>query len=369
MTAAAPRPAPRFADLVDTSDPRVREAIGLAPVVDGHNDLAWEVRTKGDGSVDGLGHDPHGLFHTDLPRLRRGGVGAQFWSVYVPVSEQGADAVRMTLEQIDVVHRLVARYPEDLVLARTGDDVRAAWASGRIASLLGAEGGHSLGDDSPAVLRMFARLGVRYLTLTHNTNTSWADSATDDPAHGGLTDTGRAIVAELNRIGVLVDLSHVAPATMHDALDVTTAPVIFSHSSARGVADHPRNVPDEVLARVTTNGGVVMVAFVPSFLSEEYAAWRDGDRHGDPPTVTIDDVVRHVEHARDVAGIDHLGLGADYDGFMGFPPDLADVTSYPRVLQALAARGWSADDLSKLTGRNVLRVLDDTSEAAAAAAS
>ena len=361
--------APTFADLVDTTHPAVRDAVALAPVIDGHNDLPWEIRANGEFSVEGLGPDaPHGQFQTDLPRLRRGGVGAQFWSVYIPVEEQGSDAVRATLTQIDVVYRLLARYPDDVMLARTGDDVRRAWASGRVASLLGAEGGHCLGDDSLAVLRMFARLGVRYLTLTHNTNTSWADSATDEPAHDGLTDTGRTIVAEMNRWGVLVDLSHVSAKTMHDALNATTAPVIFSHSSARAVTDHPRNVPDDVLARVTTNGGVVMIAFVPMFVSGEYAAWWDGDRKDDPPPITVDDVVRHIEHARDVAGVDHIGLGSDCDGFATFPPGLEDVSGYPRILEALAERGWSATDLAKLTGRNVLRVLDDTSPAATAAA-
>ena len=366
--AAADTPASTFADLVDTTDSTVRDAIALAPVVDGHNDLPWEIRENGEFSVEGLGSDnPHGKFQTDVPRLRRGGVGAQFWSVHVPVREQGDAAVRSALVQIDVVYRLLARYPADLLVARTGDDVRTAWASGRIASLVGAEGGHCLGDNPLPVLRMFARLGVRYLTLTHNTNTLWADSATDEPAHDGLTDTGRAVVAEMNRLGVLVDLSHVSPTTMHDALDVTTAPVIFSHSSARGVTDHPRNVPDDVLPRVTTNGGVVMIAFVPSFLSADYAAWREGDRHGDPPPVTVDDLVRHVEHARDLVGIDHIGLGGDYDGFPAFPPGLHDVSGYPRLLEALAARGWNAADLSKLTGRNVLRVIDETSPAASAA--
>lgn len=340
VTTPSGAPARTFADQLETTESAVREAIARAPVTDGHNDLPWAIRENDADDLTGLGTDrPHGRFQTDVPRLRRGGVGAQFWSVYVPVREQGDEAVRTTLEQIDRVHRLIAQYPDDLVFARTGDDVRAAWSSGRIASLLGAEGGHSLGDDSMGVLRMFARLGVRYLTLTHNSNTSWADSATDDPAHGGLTDTGRAIVAEMNRLGVLVDLSHVAATTMRHALDATTVPVIFSHSSTRAVNDHPRNVPDDVLTRLSTNGGVIMIAFVAQFISAEYQAWRTAGRHGDPPPVTVDDVVQHIEHAREVAGIDHVGLGGDYDGAPAFPESMGDVAGYPRVLEALADRG------------------------------
>lgn len=341
--------------------PTVAEALALAPVIDGHNDLPWRAREDAADrySVEGLGTDaPHGRYDTDIPRLRAGGVGAQFWSVYTPIEVTGGDAVQYTLEQIDYVHRLVERYPDDLVLARTGDDVRAAVAEGRIASLLGAEGGHSIAD-SLAVLREFARLGVRYMTLTHNANTSWADSATDEPAHGGLTDFGREIVREMNRVGMLVDLSHVSADTMRDALDTTTAPVIFSHSSCRAVCGHPRNVPDDVLGRLSANGGVVMIAFPPPFLTQEYADWFIGGQTGPRPPVTVDDVVRHIEHARGVAGVDHIGLGGDYDGFDDFPDGLRDVTSYPVVLTRLAERGWSAADLSKLTGGNLLRVLDE----------
>ncbi|QMW68583.1 membrane dipeptidase [Mumia sp. ZJ1417] len=339
----------------------VREALGRALVFDGHNDLAWESRTAASYATDGLGtRDPHGRFQTDVPRLRRGGVGAQFWSVYVPTDLDGADAVEATLEQIDFVHRLVEDYPEDFALARTGDDVRAAWAAGKIASLLGAEGGHSI-DGSLAVLRTFARLGVAYMTLTHNDNTPWADSATDEPVHGGLTDVGRDVVREMNRLGMLVDLSHVAPATMHDALDVTTAPVVFSHSGCRAVTEHPRNVPDEVLVRLRDNGGVLMVAFVPSFLSEEWAAWRHDGETGPEPVVGVDAVVAHLEHARDVMGVEHVGLGGDYDGFAVFPAGIEDVSGYPRILEALAARGWSADEIAAVAGGNALRVLDAVS--------
>lgn len=342
------------------SHPAVREALSIAPVVDGHNDLAWQARDRVDYSVEGLDADCSATFHTDLPRLRRGGQGGQFWSVYAPTDRKGADAVHYTLEQIDFVHRMIARYPDDLAFAWSGDDVRRAWEQGRIASLLGAEGGHSI-NGSLAVLRGFARLGVRYMTLTHNDNTAWADSATDEPVHGGLTDFGREVVREMNRVGMLVDLSHVAASTMRDALDVTSAPVIFSHSGCRAVTDHPRNVPDDVLERVPGNGGVLMVTYVPGFVNADFAAWRDAGEHGTPPEVTVGEVVAHVEHARDVVGIDHLGLGGDYDGYQWFPTAMGDVTGHAVLLDALAERGWSARDLAQLAGANILRVLDETS--------
>lgn len=335
------------------------EALSLAPLVDGHNDLAWEARDQVAYSVDGLDRDRSDVFQTDIPRLRHGGVGAQFWSVYAPCEQQGADAVTYTLEQIDFVHRLIARYPESLSYAWSGDDVRRAWRAGRIASLLGAEGGHSI-DGSLAVLRDFARLGVRYMTLTHNDNTPWADSATDDPVHGGLTDFGREVVAEMNRLGMLVDLSHVAATTMRDALDVSTSPVIFSHSSCRAVTDHPRNVPDDVLERLAGNGGVIMVAYVPYFVNQDSADWSLGDRSGPAPRTTVDDVVAHVEHAREVAGVDHIGLGSDYDGVAAFPDGMGDVTGHAVLIDRLAERGWSSLDLAKLMGDNILRVLDAT---------
>lgn len=333
---------------------------GSFPVIDGHNDLPWAAREATGYSLEGLdGSARPAGFQTDIRALRAGGVRGQFWSVFVPVELTGGEAVAATLEQIDFVHRLIARYPDDLALARTAEDVRRAWASGRIASLLGAEGGHSIGG-SLAVLRSFARLGVRYMTLTHNDNTEWADSATDTPVHGGLTDTGREIVAEMNRVGMIVDLSHVAETTMNDALDVTDAPVIFSHSSCRALCSHPRNVPDSVLGRLADNGGVVMVAFVPPFLRNDYAQWQDDGRKGAKPTVTLSDVVDHLEHAREVAGVDHIGLGGDYDGFDDFPVGMADVTSYSPLRQALIERRWSNDDLDRLAGLNVLRVIGDT---------
>ena len=348
---------------VHVGQPAAIEALGLAPLVDGHNDLAWEARDQRAYSVDGLDGDMAGVYQTDIPRLRAGGVGAQFWSVFAPCEQRGADAVTYTLEQIDFIHRLIARYPDELSYAWSGDDVRRAWRAGRIASLLGAEGGHSI-NGSLAVLRDFARLGVRYMTLTHNDNTPWADSATDDPAHGGLTDFGREVVAEMNRLGMLVDISHVAATTMHHALDVSTSPVIFSHSSCRAVTDHPRNAPDDVLERLAGNGGVIMVAYVPHFVNQESAVWSETDRSTPAPRTTVDDVVAHVEHAREVAGVDHIGLGSDYDGVALFPDAMGDVTGHAVLLDRLAERGWSSADLAKLMGDNILRVLDATADGA-----
>ncbi len=352
------------------------------PVVDGHNDLLWTLRAICGYDFDAVdvSQRQDGRIHTDLPRLREGGVGAQFWSVYVP-SSLGDLAVAATLEQVDAAHVMVERYADRLALATTADEVEAAWASGRIASLIGAEGGHQIGG-SLAVLRMFHRLGVRYLTLTHNENTFWADSATDEPVLGGLSEFGGEVVAEMNRIGMMVDLSHVSSAVMRQAIEISTAPVIFSHSSAQAVCDHPRNVPDDVLKRMAAGGGVCMVTFVPRFvtpavrewtLEAEAAAAEAGidpkdlallepfiarrETEQPPPSSTLADVVAHVEHVREVAGVDHVGLGGDYDGVGWLPEGLEDVTGYPRLLAALADRHWSADDLAKLTCRNVLRTL------------
>ncbi|WEO75905.1 dipeptidase [Cryobacterium sp. SO2] len=335
----------------------VAAALDLAPIIDGHNDWAWECRENREYSVEGL--DGALATDTDIDRLRAGRVGGQFWSVYVEDTLTGSDAVQGTLEQIDWVYRLAARYPETFVIARSAADVEAARASGRIASLLGAEGAHSL-NDSPAVLRMLARLGVRYLTLTHVHNTSWADSGTDEPVHGGLSPRGVEYIQELNRLGMLVDLSHVSPATAHAALDVTTAPVIFSHSSCHAVTAHPRNVPDEVLRRLADNDGVLMVTFVPQFVSAEYAVWFGGDKTTAAPRVTLAQVADHIEHARAVAGIRHIGLGGDFDGTDEFPDQLEGVDGYPALLLELAGRGWSAADLAALAGANVLRVLRAT---------
>jgi membrane dipeptidase len=366
-----------------TTADRVADLLRSQPVIDGHNDLLWEARQRVGYDFDRLDVAGDCPTHTDLPRLRRGGVGGQFWSVFVPASLAGDDAVSATLEQVDAGHQLVARYAGELAFARTPEEVERAWGSGRIASMLGAEGGHSI-NSSLATLRMLHVLGVRYMTLTHNSNVPWADSATDEPAAGGLTRFGVEVVREMNRIGMLVDLSHVSPDTMRDALTATEVPVIFSHSSARAVCDSPRNVPDDVLERLRANNGVCMVTFVPMFVNPDAAAWRaeltataaargitpanadeysaftDDWRAKNPtPKATLEDVVRHVEHVREVAGVDHVGLGGDYDGTSTLPEGLEDVSGYPRLLSALADRGWSDADLGKLTSSNVLRVWRD----------
>jgi len=389
------------ADRPDPAD-LVEQALSRTPVFDAHNDLPTALRARSGYSVEGLDEVRPDL-QTDLPRLRAGGVGAQFWSVHAPSHLPEPEAVVSTLEQIDAVYRLVAHYPQDLRVAYTAADVECAFADGRIASLLGVEGGHSLAG-SPGVLRAFARLGVRYLALTHNDNTAWADSATDEPGVGGLDDTGRAIVA----------LSHTAESTQRDALAVTTAPVLFSHSSSRAVNDHPRNVSDPVLELLRANGGVIQLTFVPALVSaaaHEWAQdlraererlelptgscpWPRAPRPGEDPAlvakkyaaacaepsddrlqrwlaahprpeVTTVQVADHVDHAREAAGVDHIGLGGDYDGADHQPTGLADVSGYPVLLRELASRGWSRSDLEALTGRNVLRVLRDAEEHAA----
>jgi membrane dipeptidase len=353
-------------------------------VLDGHNDLPWALREQfaGDlGRVDLAAGVPE--LQTDLPRLRAGAVGAQFWSVYVPHSLAGPAAVATVLEQVDLVHRLAARYPGDLEIALDAADVRRIMASGRIASLLGAEGGHAI-DSSLGVLRMLQAIGVRYLTLTHNANVGWADSGTDRPDAGGLSDFGREVVRELQRVGMLVDLSHTSAGTMRDTLAVATEPVIFSHSSAYALCRHPRNVPDDVLRTLAGNGGVCMVTFVPAFVSQECADWRQGlvaeagrrgldERNIDAvdsiaaewaaahpaPRARLSQVADHVEHVREVAGIGHVGLGGDYDGTRDLPDGLADVSCYPALLAELRGRGWSDGDCAALAHGNILRVLAD----------
>ncbi|WP_251093671.1 dipeptidase [Streptomyces sp. Caat 7-52] len=352
------------------------------PVVDGHNDLPWALRKHAGYDLDALdiAGDQHEHLHTDLPRLREGGVGAQYWSVYVP-SEQ-PEPVAATLEQIDCVRRLLARYPAQLAPALTAADMEAARRDGRIASLMGAEGGHSIAN-SLGTLRGLYALGVRYMTLTHNSNVDWADSATDEPNVGGLSAFGREVVREMNRLGMLVDLSHVAATTMRDALDAASAPVIFSHSSARAVCDHPRNIPDDVLERLPANGGVAMVTFVPKFVLQAAVEWTaaadenmraHGLHHLDTspeamkihrafeertprPVATVSTVADHLDHMREAAGIDHLGIGGDYDGTAFTPDGLDDVSGYPNLLAELLDRGWSKADLAKLTWRNAVRVL------------
>ena len=367
-----------------------RALLRRSPLVDGHNDLAWALREA--GSQDLAGTDlagPVGFTHTDLPRLAEGGVGAQFWSVYVPVSLAGEAAVAVTLEQIDFVHRMAGRYPDRLELALTAADVERIFAAGRVASLIGAEGGHSIAC-SLGALRALYRLGVRYLTLTHNANVPWADSATDEPAAGGLTTFGRQVVAEMQRLGMLVDLSHTAPPTMRDAFDAAQAPVIYSHSSARALCDHPRNVPDEMLARLPGNNGVCMVTFVPAFVSQQCREWHLGldaemKRRGlDPwdqasraareeyarrnpaPRATLAQVADHIEHVREVAGVDHVGIGGDFDGTEDLPDGLADVSCYPALIAELLERGWSEQDCARLAGGNVLRVMREAESAAGA---
>jgi membrane dipeptidase len=372
---------------------RARTLLKSTPLVDGHNDLPWALREMPgvDASrSDGFGIDltqTQSQLHTDIPRLRAGRLGMQFWSVFVPCRLVGDAAVAAVVQQCELVHSLAAKYSEHLQIAGTPQEARAAFEAGRIASMLGAEGGHSI-NSSLGVLRALHRLGVRYMTLTHNENVPWADSATDEPVVGGLSDFGREVVAEMNRIGMLVDLSHVAPTTMRDALDCATAPVIFSHSSCRAITDHPRNVPDDVLSRLPANGGVCMLTFVPSFVSNSLigydqalkdamaaagADYRDLEQRttfedawsGPPkPSVGLDEVVAHVEHAREVAGVDHIGIGGDYDGVRELPVGLEDVGCYPVLFAALLERGWSEQDCAKLAGENVLRAWSAAEEVA-----
>ncbi len=369
---------------------RARALLDQDPVLDGHNDLPWALREHDayDLARLDIAQDQAQHLHTDLARLRAGGVGGQFWSVYVKTGLQGDRAVAATLEQIDCVLRLAARHPDHLELAGTAEQVRAAMDRGRIASLMGAEGGHCIAS-SLATLRSLHALGVRYLTLTHNDNVPWADSATDEPAAHGLTRFGEEVVREMNRLGMLVDLSHVSADTMRHALRVTRAPVLFSHSSSRAVCDHPRNIPDDVLAELPANGGVAMATFVPSFISQPVREWfhryeaelAARGPAGDPdaerrfraeyeaahprPAVTAATVADHLEHMREVAGIDHLGIGGDYDGVQTTPDDMPDVAGYPRLFAELLDRGWSDEDLAKLAHRNVIRVLGAAERAAA----
>ncbi|MFF2509191.1 dipeptidase [Streptomyces sp. NPDC058067] len=363
---------------------RARAVLADFPVVDGHNDLPWALREQVAYDIDArdIAVDQSAHLHTDLARLRAGGVGAQFWSVYVRSDMAGDVAVSATLEQIDCVQQLIERYPDTLRRALTAADMETARAEGRIASLMGAEGGHSI-NNSLATLRALHALGVRYMTLTHNDNIAWADSATDDPGVGGLSPFGHEVVREMNRTGMLVDLSHVAATTMRAALDTSVAPVIFSHSSSRAVCDHPRNVPDDVLERLSANGGVAMATFVPKFVLQAAVDWTaaaddnlraHGLHHLDTspeamklhrafeeahprPVATVSTVADHLDHMREVAGIDHVGIGGDYDGTAFLPEGLGDVSGYPNLIAELVDRGWSDADLAKLTWCNAVRVL------------
>ena len=360
-----------------------REILKSSPLVDGHNDYPWAVREKGDSDLAKLDiRQSQPQLHTDIARLRKGGVGGQFWSVYVPVEMKGPEATRATLEQIDLVYGMARRYPDVFQIALSADDVERIFKAGRIASLIGMEGGHSI-DNSLGALRMFYQLGARYMTLTHTSNTSWADSATDKPQSHGLSPFGEQVVREMNRLGMLVDLSHVSPDTMRAALKVSTAPVIFSHSSARALCDSERNVPDDVLQLLPKNGGVVMVSFVPAFTAPEggpgmmayvteknrLEALHPGDSkavdaamkewraaHPDPKA-TLSQVADHIDHVKKVAGIDHVGLGSDFDGVDSLPQGLEDVSKYPDLIAELLRRGYSDEDCKKVAGQNVLRAL------------
>jgi membrane dipeptidase len=374
---------------------RVEQVLLQTPLIDGHNDLPWEIRErfKSDLSAVDLAADTSHLrlqpgqaaLMTDIPRLRAGHVGAQFWSVWIPVSTQGFEAVQMTLEQIDLVKRMSAQYPADFAMAYSAADIRRIHKSRKIASLIGIEGGHQI-NNSLAVLRQMYDAGARYMTLTHSSNTPWADSATDAPVHHGLTPFGVEVVKEMNRLGMLVDLSHVSPDTMRAALAASQAPIIFSHSSARALVDHPRNVPDDVLRAVAANGGIVMVNFAPPYVSASRNRWEadhaaERTRFDSPPfaglyigqperakaalaeweaqhpmpVTTLAQVADHIDHIRQVAGIDHVGLGSDFDGIPDAPVGLEGVDRYPALLEELMRRGWSDADIAKLAGENLLR--------------
>lgn len=365
---------------------RIDRILKRTPLIDGHNDIAEQLAENYKRSIEGLAagtdrRQPHPLM-TDMARLRQGRVGGQFWSVYIDGTITGDAAIRETLQEIDLVRRMIEAYPKDLELAATADDVVRIHKAGRVASMIGVEGGRQIGG-SLAALRQFYNLGARYMTLTHNQTTEWADSATDDPEYDGLSPFGVTVVHEMNRIGMLVDLSHVSPATMKDAIAASRAPVIFSHSSARALVDHPRNVPDDVLALLPANGGVVMVNFVPDFISDAVRQWgaernmeearlkvfhrdssasvqvglKDWEAAHPRPAVTVATVADNVEHIAKVAGYDHVGIGGDLDGIPYTPEGLTGVQDYPNLFAELIRRGWSDANLAKLAGGNILRAM------------
>ena len=388
---------------IDPNLATANAALDIAPVFDGHNDVPIQLRARFDNQINeldftdtsgtGATHPQGRVMHTDLVRLAKGKVGAQYWSVYVPASLPEPQAVQMTIEQIDVMKRLIARYPDALAYAETADQVEAAMAEGKIASLLGMEGGHSIGS-SLAVLRQMYALGARYMTITHSRNIPWADSATDDPEHDGLTEFGKDVIREMNRIGMLVDLSHVSPKVMHDTLDIAKAPVIFSHSGASAVNGHARNVPDDVLRRLPDNGGIVMVVALPGFLNEErrvwYAEWQaeearqksllqgrpeavklqmDAWEANNPePETMITHMADHIDHIKYVAGVEHIGIGADFDGMPTGPVGFEDVGGYPALFAELASRGYSQVELELISNRNALRVLREAERYSASVA-
>ena len=375
----------------DAALEHARKLLRSTPLIDGHNDLPWEIRHSKTAPRDVQAYDlrarTHG--HTDLARLEEGGVAAQFWSLYIPGEIKDSGYARVQLEEFDIARRMIAAYPERLSLALTAGDIERNFKQRRLSSLLGMEGGHAI-ENSLGALRSYYALGARYLTLTHNVTLDWADAALDSARHGGLTEFGKEVVREMNRLGMLVDLSHVSPATMSDVLDVAEAPVIFSHSSARALVDYPRNVPDSILARMPKNGGVVMVTFVPAFVSSEVQAWeqaeaaagkqvdsivtdsierrkrRDAWEAEHPrPQATLAQVADHIEHVRDVAGVEHVGIGSDFDGITTVPVGLEDVASFPRLFAELIRRGWSDADLRKLAGQNLLRAFHQAEATAA----
>jgi membrane dipeptidase len=394
---AAPAPDPIMA--------RVDKVLAKTPLIDGHNDLPWEIRARFQDDIDkiDLSKDTSHLttaegdaaLMTDIPRLRAGHVGGQFWSVWIPVEVSGPAAVQTTIEQIDIVKDMAAKYPHDLMMAYTAADVVRAHKEGKVASMIGVEGGHQI-NNSLAVLRQYYDLGARYMTLTHTSNTAWADSATDNPKHNGLTPFGKEVVREMNRLGMIIDLSHVSPDTMRSALEVSQAPVMFSHSSARALDDHPRDVPDDILLLVAKNGGVVMANFATSYVSDEHRRWEadlaaERARYNAPPygglyigqpdrakaalaewqkahpepVVTLEQVADHIEHIRKVAGVDHVGIGSDFDGIPAGPRGLDGVDKFPALLAELARRGWSDEDLGKVAGGNILRVMTEVEQVSA----
>jgi membrane dipeptidase len=374
------------ASRAQSSDPALEHARKLlksTPLIDGHNDLPWEIRESKSAPRDVAAYDLRARSpkHTDLRRLQQGQVAAQFWSIYIPGEIKDSGFARVQLEQFDIARRMISRYPDRLAAAHSADDIEQSFKRNRIASLLGMEGGHAI-ENSLGALRAYYDLGARYLTLTHNVTLDWADAALDTARHGGLTEFGREVVREMNRLGMLVDLSHVSPGTMSDALDVAEAPVIFSHSAARALTDHPRNVPDSILARLPRNGGVVMVTFVPAFVSPDVAAWEGRVREQvegvktsvtdtaeqrklvdewksthPAPRATLKQVADHIDHVRKVAGVDHVGIGSDFDGIDSTPDGLEDVSRFPQLFAELIRRGWTDADLTKLAGQNLLRAL------------